>query len=285
MVPKLNNFWWLLFCGLYFSSTAQETNEGVKLPKITDYKNDTSYIDFSKIRFDVAKAQIISLKTGALLVRLKTNINTINSFKVAGNMDMATQLERETEITNKIIIASYLNEFTFCPVYFFYSNASESVKNKKLSGIFIDTTLIVNPSIICTANYYLIAEGSFAYNSSLGFVTESYAPKAIERGTATREVAIVIKNRFFIQLHKPFPYLQIKRSFKPVLMETTNQQGICINLTALHSEIKKMLNNNIDAKQLIGLRNCVRALNERFVSFYNVNKNFIIPDHIKQFVY
>ncbi|MBC7696549.1 MAG: hypothetical protein H7141_14020 [Burkholderiales bacterium] len=272
-----------LFIGIAIPSFAQEI-EGPKPPKINDYKNDTSYTDFNSLRYKVAKAQINLLKNGgALFVRLKTNALTISKLKAAGNIDLATQLERETMLTNKIIVGSYLQELTFCPVYFFYSNTSDSVKHKKLEGVFVDSNLVVNPAIVCNANFYLIAESGQVYNSSLGIVPESEAAKSIERGTASREAEIVIKNRYYIQLHKPFPYFQIHRSFNSPIMPSP--YGVSIDLKALHSEIKKMLNNSADAKQIIGLQGCVRAFNERLYNFYDENKDYAISHDLMQFVY
>ena len=116
------------------STLFSQESDGPKPEKIKDYKSDSSYKDYSDLRFKVAKAQINLLKNnGALLVRLKTNAKTIARLKAAGNIDLATQIERETVLTNKIIVGSYLQEFTFCPVYFFYSQFSDSVKNKKLT--------------------------------------------------------------------------------------------------------------------------------------------------------
>ena len=153
------------------------------------------------------------------MVRLKTNANTISKLKAAGNIDLATQVERETFIRNKGIVRAYMNEFKFCPVYFFSSEFSDSVKHKKLDHIFVDSNLIVNPSIECNANFYLIAEQGAVYESSLGIVPESKAGKAIERGSPTKEVSIVVKNRYFIQLHKPFPYYQKGYSLKKYYKE------------------------------------------------------------------
>jgi hypothetical protein len=272
-----------IFIFLNTIALSQE-NEGPKPTRITDYKNDTSYNDFSDLRFKVAKAQINKLKNGgALLVRLKTNANTISKLKTAGNIDLATQVERETYLTNKIIIASYLKEFTFCPVYFFYSNYSDSVKNKKLDGIFVDTNLVINPSIVCKANFYLIAESGKVNNSSLGIVPLSQAPVAIERGTPTREALIVIKNRYFIQLHKPFPFFQIKSSTSQPITETN--QGIYFDLNALNTEINKITDNSKESKQLKKLKGAVRALNERFELFYEKNRGYTIPSDLAEYVY
>jgi hypothetical protein len=200
---------------LFVSVSGFSQEDNTKPRKIIDYKNDSSYIDFYELHVKVAKAQINLLKNGgALLVRLKTNANTIAKLKTAGNIDLATQVERETRLRNKNIVRAYLKEFTFCPVYFFNSDCSDSVKHKNLANIFLDSNLTIDPSIICKANFYLIAEQGAIYESSLGIVSESKANTAIERGTPSKEVSIVIKNRYFIQLHKPFPYYQKGYSLK-----------------------------------------------------------------------
>ncbi len=266
MVLKLNNFKYLsqnedcqtersrsllltsfIIFFLSFNFLAQE--DDTKPPKVNNFKEDSSFIAFSKYRESVAKAQIISLKNGgALLVRLKTNANTIKRLKAAGSMDLATQVERETRVNNKAIIRAYSNEFKFCAVYFFNSDCSDSVKHKSLTGIFVDSNLVVNSSIVCNAPFYLVAEQGTIYDSSLGLVSEAQASKASEKGTPAKEVFMVIKNRFFIQLNKPFPYYQ---------------QGYSIKKYADY----------------------VKKMNTGFSDFYNKNKTFVIPSEVKQYVY
>lgn len=249
MVLKLNNIITILILLSSVVSYSQES-DGPKPPKVTDYKSDSSYKDYSSLRFKVAKAQINKLKNGgALLVRLKTNTNTINRLKTAGNIDLATQVERETQLTNKAIIRAYNKKFEFCPVYFFYSDCSDSVKHKNLTGIFVDSTLSVNSSIVCNATFYLVAEQGSIYDSSLGIVSESQAPKAVEKGTASKEVAIVVKNRYFIQLHKPFPYYQKGYSLKKH-----------------YTDYVENFNNSLER-------------------FYDKNAGYIIPEELLEFVY
>jgi len=247
MVLKLNNI--VLLACLMFGVSCFSQEDDTKPPKVNNFKEDSSFIAFSKYRESVAKAQIISLKNGgALLVRLKTNANTINRLKAAGSMDMATQVERETRLNNKAIIRAYSNEFKFCSVYFFNSDCSDSVKHKNLSGIFVDSNLVVNSSIVCDAPFYLVAEQGTIYDSSLGLVSEAQASKASEKGTPAKEVFMVIKNRFFIQLNKPFPYYQ---------------QGYSVKKYADY----------------------VKKMNTSFSDFYNKNKAFVIPIEVKQYVY
>jgi hypothetical protein len=218
-------------------------------PKVNNFKEDSSFVNFSKYHVGVAKAQIIALKNGgALLVRLKTNVNTINRLKTAGNIDLATQVERETQLNNKAIIRAYTKEFKFCPVYFFNSDCSDSVKHKSLTGIFVDSTLTLNTNIVCNSSFYLIAEQGGIYDSSVGLVTELQASKTSEKGTPSKEVFMVIKNRFFIQLNKPFPYYQ---------------QGYS---TKKYSDY-------------------VKKMNASLFYFYTKNSDYFVPPEVKEYVY
>lgn len=290
-----NSFYKYLFCNklvLYLiciSSTvfSQELNtetNNVQPPVVTAYKNDTSYANFNKLRFEVAKAQIVSLKkNGALLVRLKTNANTINALKKAGNTDLATQVERETFLKNKIIMNSYLQEFIFCPVYFFYSDCSDSVKHKNITGIFLDSNLVTSANIVCSASFYLIAESGSVYNSSLGIVSESIAEQSKERGTASREAEIVIKNRYFIQLHKPFPYFQIQNSHESNI--SLHPKGTDFHLIELYNQLLKAKVSNAEYRKAKTLRGCVYLLNKHFTEYYQENASYVIPENIKQYVY
>lgn len=236
-------------CLLFLSISSFSQEDLSKPPKVDNYKTDSSFAHFDKLRFVVAKAQIHLLKDGgALLIRLKTNSNTINRLKKAGNIDLATQVERETMMDNKTMMRAYRNEFKFCPVYFFSSDYSDSVKHKSLVGIFVDSNLIVNPAIVCSASFYLVAEQGTICESSLGLVSETQAPKAVEHGTASKEVSIVVKNRYFIQLHKPFPYYQ---------------QGYSIKRFDDH----------------------VRKFNNSLDEFYNKSSSFVIPPEVRQFLY
>lgn len=233
----------LLIAANFFAFSQSDASQS------TNFKNDSSFIKFGKNREKVAKAQIVSLKNnGAILIRLKTNSNTINRLKKAGNIDLATQVERETFINNKAIIRAFTNEFKFCPTYFFTSDFSDSVKNKQLTGVFVDTNLVLNSTISCNHPFYLIAEQGTLYDSSLGLVTELQASKTTEKGTPAKDVFMVIKNRFFIQLNKPFPFYQ---------------QGYSMKKYASY----------------------VKKLNASLEDFYSKNKSFVIPDEIKQFVY
>jgi len=249
MAPKLNKLFFVITFFVPFILNAQD-KEGPRPIRITDYKNDSSYNNFNELRFKVAKAQINRLKNGgALLIRLKTNNNTISKLKATGNIDLATQVERETQLRNKSIVRAYSKEFNFCPVFFFLSEFSDSVQKQKLNQIFVDSNLIINPTIVCSAKFYLVAEQGFITESSLGFVTEKKANNATERGAPVKEVAIVVKNRYFIELHKPFPYFQKGYSLKK------------------------------------NYGNYVKKFNNQLKAYYSENSSYQIPPEVYEFVY
>lgn len=281
MVQKLNKSACFVF--VFLSAFCFAQNDGVKSPVYNDYKSDTSYTDFSKLRFKVAYAQINLLKKGALLVRLKTNSRAISKLKSAGNIDLATNLEKETELENRIIMSAYKKEFTFCPVYFFYSECSDSIRKNNITGIFIDSTLQVNSSIVCKASFYLIAEQDGIYNSSLGLVPESIANAAREKGSYTRDAAIVVKNKYFIQLHKPFPFFQIKGG--ATINSKLNQDGLYTDIADVLIMYRKVSRNSDDYKRMKSYRGIVAAFSSKLTFFYVEHQGAEVTPEIKEFVY
>ncbi len=281
MVQKLNRI--ILSFFILFTTSLFAQDEGVKSPVYNDYKNDTSFKNFNALRYKVAYAQINLLKKGALLVRLKTNHRAISQLKTSGNIDLATNLEKETELANKIIMSAYRKEFTFCPVYFFYSESSDSIRKNNLSGIFVDSTLQVNSSIICNASFFLIAEQGALYNSSLGIVPESLAKKSTEKGSYSRDASIIIKNKYFIQLHKPFPYFQIKAGI--TVNSKINQDGFYADIADVLKLYRKVSRNADDYRQMKNYRAVVAALNLKLESFYAEHKGAEVTPEIKEFVY
>ncbi len=281
MVQKLNKFACFVF--LFLSAFCFAQNDGVKSRVYTDYKSDTTYKNFDKLRYKVAYAQINALKKGALLVRLKTNKRAISKLKSVGNYDLATNLEKETELENKIIMSAYKKEFTFCPVYFFYSESSDSIRKNNLSGIFVDTTLQVSASIVCNASFFLVAEQDGIYNSSLGLVPESLAKTSRESGSYSRDAPIVVKNKYFIQLHKPFPFFQIKGG--ATLNSKLNQDGLYTDIANALTMYRKVSRSSDDYKRMKSYRGVVAAFNSKLESFYIEHKGAEVTSEIKEFVY
>ena len=79
---------------------------------------------------------INKLNNGALLVRLQTNQNLINHYLQLGEYKQAADEKEQQYKNNQDIIKFFEQEWTLCPVYFFYSNHSKEVKNNMLSNVF-----------------------------------------------------------------------------------------------------------------------------------------------------
>jgi hypothetical protein len=172
-----------------------------------DYKDPKTHEKFRKRRMAVAAWQINQLKRGALVVKLRRNNLLISELKKRGDDHLAEKARLEQAAINRNTIKAFLDNYRFSKVYFIYSTSLDSLHNGTRSGIFLDTTLSVNPSITMKETFYLLAESDFIYNSSLGFVREDSAKYVVEGGNpSASELPIVVKNRYGHQLKHPFPY-------------------------------------------------------------------------------
>ncbi len=210
MVQSLNK---IVFAFLLFASAfafAQDKNKSVYNPP--DYKDNTQFEHFYKRRNAVSKWQINQLKNGALVVRLHNNKKLIDGLRKMGKADLATQKEYEMMAINKNIVLAFQKYYTFSKVYFFYSHHSDTLLNGTRSGIFLDSNLVVDPSIEMKEKFYLLAEKDDVYNSSIGYVREDTARFLKEIGNPSKEAAIVIKNKYGHQLKDPFPFYVTNKS-------------------------------------------------------------------------
>ena len=174
---------------------------------VNDYKDSDSHERFRKRRVVVGAWQINQLKTGALVVRLKTNNNLIKELRKRGDSAQAEKIRLERAAININYMRAFMNYYKFSKVYFIYSHSSDSLLNGTRSGIFVDTTLNVNPSIRMNEKFYLLAESDFVYNTTIGFIREDSVKNVSERGTpSSSEYPVVIKNKYGHQLKGPFPY-------------------------------------------------------------------------------
>jgi hypothetical protein len=172
MAPSLNKFlFFLLF--ISFGVFSQNTANDVFRPQ--EYKDQEQFKNFYSRRNEIGKWQINQLKNGALLVRLHTNKNVIESLKKMGKADLATRKELELMAVNKNIVMAFTRFYKFSKVYFFFSDRSDTLLKGARSGIFLDTNLVIDPKIEMKENFYLLAEQDDAYNSSIGFVKEDTA--------------------------------------------------------------------------------------------------------------
>lgn len=193
-----------LFLGLSVYSQQEPERVSEK-----DYKDPEQFEKFYKRRKLIAAWQINELKTGALVVKLKTDKLLIDALLKDGNTRLAEQKRLEVLARNINISKAYRNSYKFSKVYFIYSNQYDSLLKGVRSHIFLDTNLTIDPNIVMTESFYLMAETDNLYNSSIGFVPEDSARFEVERGNPSRtNVPIVLKNKYGHQLKRPFPFTE-----------------------------------------------------------------------------
>ncbi len=213
MVQWLNKILWSFAFLLSLHTQGQSAGAGsANQSDYSDYKDADQHERFYKRRKAVGAWQINQLKHGAVIVRLKTNTRAINGLRAKGNALEADLLEAETFVINKNTVAAWLENFNFCKVYFIYSGASDSLLKGGRNGFFLDTNLVMDPAIVMNETYYIIAERDYAYNSSIGFVTEAQARKVVERGNPAKPMAFILKNKYGHQLKNPMPHEVPERS-------------------------------------------------------------------------
>lgn len=213
MVQWLNKLLWSFT--LLLSLHTQGQSAGASSPNrsdYSDYKDADQHERFYKRRKAVGAWQINQLKRGAVVVRLKTNTRAISGLRAQGKALEADLLEAETFVINKNTVAAWLDNFNFCKVYFIYSNASDSLLKGGRGGFFLDTNLLIDPSIVMNETYYVISERDYAYNSSIGFVPEEQARKVFEKGNPAKPMAFILKNKYGHQLKNPMPHEVPERS-------------------------------------------------------------------------
>lgn len=191
--------------------------------------------------------QIHQLKDGALLVCLKTNELTLASLRKNGKTVQADALEKNQAAINQNIITAFREQFNFCPVYFFYSNYSPAIKDRKFDNVvFLNDTLQPDPTIKFSKKSFLIAhfgvvlQDTAKYLEGREIVSDgNFSVKEIKTyygGPNFGYDGLVISSDAFVQLRSPFPYFQ--RTFD--------------------SKLKRKVLNRV-----------VKRMNKRLTSFYN----------------
>ncbi len=82
---------------------------------------------------------IEDFRNGVLLVRLQDKHLTLKQLEERGMTKEAEQVSASQRRENREVILSFSKTFDFCPVYFFYAQNSESIRNRDLSGKVFDS--------------------------------------------------------------------------------------------------------------------------------------------------
>lgn len=145
-------------------------------------------LTFAQSDYDMAKERLENFKNGMLLVRLQTSSKQINALEERGKTEEAEEIRKDQYQENKETILAFRQIFSFCPVYFFYSDKSEAIRAKELAGVIFDSELEVLTSTQGLPEYFLT--GEFAETPNL------------------KIDGLVIMDEQMLPLEAPFPFYQ-----------------------------------------------------------------------------
>jgi hypothetical protein len=176
---------------------------------------------------DAARQQIKDLKGGTLLVRLMTSEKKIKALQDAGYPDKAEAAKAEQAEINKGIAEAFQENFNFCRVFFFYSYASEEVKQLQFKGNLLGYDLkpvaVVDPPVVSffVAEFGDLQQTDEKYRENESFrETDSGGKEAQTTYYGSPDMglpALLIRDRNFVQLRDPFPYyVRTFESLSPV---------------------------------------------------------------------
>lgn len=133
-----------------------------------------------------------------------------------GKNKSADKLQSIQNDFNISIIIAFREYFNFCPVYFFFSDYSKYVKEKKFEKVvFLNNNLEPDSGIRFTGKSFLTAEfGITEADTSKNFAGYYYVKNknGVERkakyygGTNMGFGALIIMSDELVQLSRPFPY-------------------------------------------------------------------------------
>ena len=159
----------------------------------------------------LAEEQINQLKEGALLIRLKTKSNSILALRKMGKDKLADKVAQKQADYNLNIVIAFKTTFNFCPTYFFFSDYSKEVREKRFDQVvFLNNNLLADSTIKFDNKYFLTAEfGTIEQDTAKYFSHYSYEPDSslsLKRvsnyygGPDLGFGALIIKSDKFIQL-------------------------------------------------------------------------------------
>lgn len=297
MALKLNKWLFIVFFLTTLPFLAQE--DPTSRDNEREYKDGEQFEKFRRRRRTISAWQINQLREGALVVKLKTNNLVVNALEKSGDTKEAEIKRLEAAGINVNMMRAFRNHFNFCKLYFIYSQQGDSLLKGIRKGIFLDSSLQVDPTIELTESYYMLAETDRLYNSTIGFVPEDSARLVVEKGTpVTQEPYIIIKNKYGHQLNKPFPYFSKIKAGLEHASEVTyihvNGERIPFNVVVIGKRRNAMsFNHNGDRievfipKQYIyeRLSLMVQNLDYELKAFYQSNPEPRVRDDMKPFLY
>jgi hypothetical protein len=152
---------------------------------------------------DTATDQLNNLQSGVMLIRLPTNEAKIAKLKTMGRNDLAKKESAEMAQFHTDILKTFEKHFTFCPVYYYYSDKSMEVKNGNFDGNLFDAKLNNVSALPFSKKQKFYAEFGFVHQEELTVEKNGQSVKVAGLGG---KKAFVIRTHEGIQPLSPFPY-------------------------------------------------------------------------------
>ena len=155
--------------------------------------------------------QMDFLKKHVLLVRLNSHENKIKALREISEYGQAEVLREKDKEENQKTIDAFKNNFTFSKVYFFNPSDGHDLKYGKYDELHLfdaDKNEITDKSFLSEG--YLVATFGYVHQDPLVFETDG-DHKLPAGGTGSTE-ALVIMDKDYVQLSKPFPFRVITTS-------------------------------------------------------------------------
>jgi hypothetical protein len=170
----------------------------------------------------MAENQIMQLKTGTLVVRLKTNERSIAAYRASGNTKLADKLAGENRQRNLYLMLAFINQFNFCRVLFIEAQNTRRLLDRE-DNIYLNGKLQVDSSIKAPKGFYLIAEfGEAMRTEEAGDPQHSW-----QSATPGSSAALVISDSDLNQLKEPFPYsvdmVFARLNFSPAVVKSGSE--------------------------------------------------------------
>ena len=138
-----------------------------------------------------------------MFIRLPTNEAKIAKLKTMGRSDLAKKESAEMAQFHSDILKSFEKNFTFCPVYYYYSDKSVEVKNGNFDGNLFDAKLNNVSALPFSKKQKFYAEFGFVHQEELTVEKNGQSVKVAGLGG---KKAFVIRTHEGIQPLSPFPY-------------------------------------------------------------------------------
>jgi hypothetical protein len=180
-----------------------------------------------------AKRQIKELKEGVLLVRLHTNDAVIAKLKALYEDKARVKKIEELYQQNLSNYKALSTAYNFSEILFFYGRDSDKVRNGELDNIFLNANLEIDTSIHLDRNepFYILDIGDIYFDHISGHME-----------------GVVVLNRAFEQLEKPFPFFVRKRSGMKIIKRTDLDVAVILN-RELTEYYNKLFSGSLDLKE------------------------------------